>query len=736
MDYTNSGGAAAQSFAHQTSGPNTGFTHFATSIDPSLNATPTNSSQLHPHVASPSPYSNQSPNFNGSPGPQGYVPNDRSLPDRENVNAENLDEAYAQFIVYCNPYLAADISTTELKRIFKKPPMSDNKVFDLWKLYDLLGKLETGEIKTWIQLALDLGVEPPDLEKGQSTQKVQQYAVRLKRWMRALHVDGFFDFLRGKAHNYLHTIPPPEGPVPEVRDGVALEEDLAVRALDPTFRPKRGRRRVDGMDDGGNPTPPKRPQLDTSFAFNTPQHSHTAYAQSALALSAHPNDYNDPWAAASLSAANSQRGLEPHSAVAAPGSHQFRFNQDNPHTPHPLSAVSPMTDRPPDSAFPDDPSSAVTPSTKRQRRRHGPAVSSAWPSSNGSAGGKIRGRPPQNRSVRNGPFVTFPANPHAKEGPTVGLRRHSSGQTPVDQSVGQQLLEASQQGRQIHSAYQFPPTPASATQAGQMGGQMAAVHNRAGQRLSLQVPQHQGGPVHLVTPTVLVNGQSDSPQQQQGQQFLVAAKPAPKVSREDLKRFLAADLLRADLTNRKRLRGQEAKDLADAILNRLSSQNDGPLLVLSEKPDVEVQLVTLACWLGYATQLGLASGPVAGGQKKISVQKYRISGDGYESPIDDNEDEDGQTDGTPAAGEDGKIKEVFDVSWSLLLGGCGGDFKVQGLSIESAETEQEEETQGEQADDAEKEKKLEDRVKALEAELKNKDKEVQEWRQRVLEVVL
>ncbi|KAK8248208.1 ARS binding protein 2-domain-containing protein [Phyllosticta capitalensis] len=673
MDYTNSGGAAAQSFAHQTSGPNTGFTHFATSIDPSLNATPTNSSQLHPHVASPSPYSNQSPNFNGSPGPQGYVPNDRSLPDRENVNAENLDEAYAQFIVYCNPYLAADISTTELKRIFKKPPMSDNKVFDLWKLYDLLGKLETGEIKTWIQLALDLGVEPPDLEKGQSTQKVQQYAVRLKRWMRALHVDGFFDFLRGKAHNYLHTIPPPEGPVPEVRDGVALEEDLAVRALDPTFRPKRGRRRVDGMDDGGNPTPPKRPQLDTSFAFNTPQHSHTAYAQSALALSAHPNDYNDPWAAASLSAANSQRGLEPHSAVAAPGSHQFRFNQDNPHTPHPLSAVSPMTDRPPDSAFPDDPSSAVTPSTKRQRRRHGPAVSSAWPSSNGSAGGKIRGRPPQNRSVRNGPFVTFPANPHAKEGPTVGLRRHSSGQTPVDQSVGQQLLEASQQGRQIHSAYQFPPTPASATQAGQMGGQMAAVHNRAGQRLSLQVPQHQGGPVHLVTPTVLVNGHS---------------------------------------------------------------QNDGPLLVLSEKPDVEVQLVTLACWLGYATQLGLASGPVAGGQKKISVQKYRISGDGYESPIDDNEDEDGQTDGTPAAGEDGKIKEVFDVSWSLLLGGCGGDFKVQGLSIESAETEQEEETQGEQADDAEKEKKLEDRVKALEAELKNKDKEVQEWRQRVLEVVL
>ncbi|KAK8179326.1 ARS binding protein 2-domain-containing protein [Phyllosticta citribraziliensis] len=56
--------------------------------------------------------------------------------------------------------------------------MSDNKTFDLWKLYGLIGKLESGEIKTWIQLALDLGVDSPG--PGQSAQKVQQYAVRLK----------------------------------------------------------------------------------------------------------------------------------------------------------------------------------------------------------------------------------------------------------------------------------------------------------------------------------------------------------------------------------------------------------------------------------------------------------------------------------------------------------------------------------------------------------------------------
>jgi hypothetical protein len=40
--------------------------------------------------------------------------------------------------------------------------------------------LDSKEIQTWTRLALDLGVEPPDMEKGQSTQKVQQYSVRLK----------------------------------------------------------------------------------------------------------------------------------------------------------------------------------------------------------------------------------------------------------------------------------------------------------------------------------------------------------------------------------------------------------------------------------------------------------------------------------------------------------------------------------------------------------------------------
>ena len=82
--------------------------------------------------------------------------------------------------MYCNPSIPLDTDATELKRIFRAPPKSDGKNFNTFTLFELIRKLELKEIKTWAQLALDLGVEPPVLDKGQSAQKVQQYAVRLK----------------------------------------------------------------------------------------------------------------------------------------------------------------------------------------------------------------------------------------------------------------------------------------------------------------------------------------------------------------------------------------------------------------------------------------------------------------------------------------------------------------------------------------------------------------------------
>ena len=103
----------------------------------------------------------------------------RSLPKCP-LSEENIAPQYATFILYCNPTVPLDTDTTELKAIFLAPPKSDGKSFSTWTLFELIKKLEKKEIKTWAQLAIDLGVELPVLEKGQSAQKVQQYAVRLK----------------------------------------------------------------------------------------------------------------------------------------------------------------------------------------------------------------------------------------------------------------------------------------------------------------------------------------------------------------------------------------------------------------------------------------------------------------------------------------------------------------------------------------------------------------------------
>lgn len=104
---------------------------------------------------------------------------ERVLPSYD-VSDDTFDDAYVVFIFYCNPAIPLDTDTLELRRAFRSPPRSDGKNFSTYTLFELIRKLEMKEIKTWAQLAIDLGVEPPAVDKGQSAQKVQQYAVRLK----------------------------------------------------------------------------------------------------------------------------------------------------------------------------------------------------------------------------------------------------------------------------------------------------------------------------------------------------------------------------------------------------------------------------------------------------------------------------------------------------------------------------------------------------------------------------
>lgn len=103
----------------------------------------------------------------------------RELPS-PNVTDDTIDDAFVSFILYCNPNVPSSVDTSELRRVFRCPPRSDGKSFSVFALFGLIQRLNNKELKTWIQLATELGVEPPSVEKGQSSQKVQQYAVRLK----------------------------------------------------------------------------------------------------------------------------------------------------------------------------------------------------------------------------------------------------------------------------------------------------------------------------------------------------------------------------------------------------------------------------------------------------------------------------------------------------------------------------------------------------------------------------
>ncbi|KAI7510075.1 hypothetical protein KC347_g4644 [Hortaea werneckii] len=594
-----------------------------------------------------------------------YRPGDRSLPTSQ-PNAHSLTDDYVAFILYCNPHFPLDVDSAALRANFNTPPKSDSKDFKTWRLFELIKRFEAKDIKTWSQLALELGVEAPDVTKGQSVQKVQQYSVRLKRWMRAMHIDAFFEFLMGKQHVYFTEIPHPSDPYPlGGRDGVQVEEDLAVRALDPSFKPKRGRRRnseteLEGESEGASRQKQRKGTGEDDFSSSL----------SAFPASAHPDSYRDPW---TLASAVLPRPLTPSSrktdasqtAVASTAPSHLRWQLHGDHhggaSPHPMTAHPQSMAAHIDAAF-DEPRSAVTPSTKR-RRKHGPAVSSAW--SSNTPGTRPRGRPPANKTFQEGPYSTFPADPNGRGSAPARI-------TPDPP----------------------PPTVAARTtppMAPPVVRRQSDGPGRLTGKLSLQVPQHTGGSVRLATPPpkLLVNGEKNReseggsssitptieapPQgfrpQPTKQRVLgnmhVPDRDIPGFAFEALKRILTSDLLRAELTGRQnRINGDEAKRLADAVLQRLGV----PRQDTDESKD-DIARLTAASWLGLGEQLNVPLGPATSTGKKIVVTRFRTDAEGYEEIV------------APDEGETSNVREVFDLSWIASINGCNGSFELKGLSL-------------------------------------------------------
>ena len=594
-----------------------------------------------------------------------YTPADRSLPST-NVNADTITDAYAAFILYCNPNFDLDVDTTTLRTNFQSPPKSDNKDFEIYRLFELLRKFDAKEIKTWGQLALDLGVEAPDVSKGQSVQKVQQYSVRLKRWMRAMHVDAFFEYLLGKQHSYSTELPHPSDPHPSGgRDGVLAEEDLAIRALDPSFRPKRGRRRnseveADEDTDAGAASSQQQTMNDVPQAIPASAHPMSSVMQ----FNPAPELGQDPWAAASAVTPQSmtpwmRRPLIPQTAIASTApSHlrsQLHGSAQHSTTPHPMTALPTSMNAHIDAAFEGELKSAITPSS-RKRRKHGPAVSSAWPSTN-APGAKPRGRPPASRNMQDGPFTTFPADPANDK---IGGTSYLTPMTAVDNKTPDELAQS------------LPMIPAAVMQG---SGDIMARPSK----LSLQVPVHTGGPIRLATPPrVMVTSETSGSERQPSieteaheTRVQTSIEPiayeAPGFSFEALKRVVASDLLRAELIGRRgRLSGDEARRLAEAVLNRFNV----PRADTSNIQD-DLARLTAASWLGIGGQLNVPLGPATGQDKKITIIRFREDAQGYEEIVSANEEFNGQT------------RDMFDLTWTVSMGGCNGSFELKGLSMDT-----------------------------------------------------
>ena len=311
------------------------------------------------------------------------------------------------------------------------------------------------------------------------------------------------------------------------RDGIPPEEDLALRALLPEWRPKRGRRKADDIEGGSeaNIAPKKVHTRSSSADFTSMfEEPYSAAPSTAMPWSAQPQQNSDPWTAAQVALApktpSTGQAPTPNQLNSQNVSQQMRWrftNNETPSSPYPQSAITPRHSFQTSPSF-DEPKSAhpstTSKSPSRARRRHGPAVSSAWPSTTSTASGKLRGRPPSNRSVQDGPFSTFPANPNAKEPPpTISVG------TPIIQASPSPSREATpattqQQQQQQSMNYIQTQTPTT-TETNHNNNHTLPLPGRKPSKLQLQVPEHAGGPVRLATPPrVLINGNENNPRQQ------------------------------------------------------------------------------------------------------------------------------------------------------------------------------------------------------------------------------
>ena len=506
----------------------------------------------------------------------------------------------------------------------------------------------------------------------------------------------------GKLHPYYTMIPTADDGHPKPsRDGVPREEDLALRALQPESRPKRGRKKVEERegDVDLSLSPTKRQRAETpsdtadfdSFGTEPPSALFSSTTVTGGGQDEEIDRYTkqlDTWTEThAMGTASTNPGLFAQSPTnransARFGAQQFRWRLNaagngTVNTTYPQSAITPTAHQLSHSMF-AEPLSAITPVTpggkSRGRRRHGPAVSSAWPSAS-TMTGKFRGRPPSNRSVRDGPFSTFPANPKTREGPVIDVQRMQLS-TPVVGSI------STPWSAQLSNSTPMRPP-----------GSVQKPTKRAS--LQLQVPERQGGTVRLATPTPSMNGSSKhdaslliSHSDDGGSDSeMFMSRDAPSglfpILRADLVRCLASRFVEVSSLDgpSTELNPSTAKRLAEEALEHLKCGYHTSM-------DDHRFLADCVLWFGLHDELD-PTGVVAA---RSSVTDLRISlamdqhhdhqhSDFSSLPMGTVNDNGVVVDGGAAVGHTQK----YHISWKLNLGLLSGSFSLD-VSLSSTIT--------------------------------------------------
>lgn len=353
-----------------------------------------------------------------------------------------------------------------------------------------------------------------------------------QRWMHSMHVDAFFEYLSENPHPYWTDIPLDLNPISEGgRDGVAAEDDMALRSLLPHIRPRRGRKRPEdeSLSRSSSQKPRMEPGSDRPNAGGPGVEQLDIWTGQPAARSGGYLYAPDHFTRMSIGLGN-------------PGAWAGDNFTQAPMSATPYSAVTPATANALWSGQSGEPQSAITPPKPKTNRRHGAkVVSSAWRSGGPGGSGKTRGRPPLNRQNTStsqtqseappatSPFSAFPAA--QSDSPSTTFRQPSQ-----QHHTSPHVMDASLAHPMMTPGLAMPGTTMTSAAQHGLGMQQQEGYDLSGQqqnqvqtrnlrmtrsRLSLQVPERIGADVRLGTPhgqqaapLVMVNGTMTTPGEQ------------------------------------------------------------------------------------------------------------------------------------------------------------------------------------------------------------------------------